>query len=70
MKTIKDKKKFGKNKKPKNRNCKVFGVCKDKEYRKWERQLIRQIKHKILFHIPLNEEEEKYNSLWKLGLQY
>lgn len=62
MRTIKDKKKFGKDKKPKNRNCKSFGACDGKDYRKWKRQLIKQIKHKLLFHIPLNEEET--NNLW------
>lgn len=64
MKAIKDKRKFGKGKKPKNRNCKVFGVCKGKEYRKWERQLIRRIKHKLLFKISMNEEEIK--NLWRI----
>lgn len=34
MKALKDKRKFGKGKKPKNRNCKVFGICDGKEYRK------------------------------------
>ena len=70
MKALKDKRKFGKGKKPKNRNCKVFGICDGKEYRKQKRQLIKQIKHKLLFCIPLDEEEIKYNDLWKLGLQY
>lgn len=57
MKTLKDKKKFGKNKKPKNPNCRVFGIGKGKEYRKYERKWEKLLKHKKLFHIPLTTEE-------------
>lgn len=65
MRTLKDKRKFGKGKKPKNRNCKVFGACYGKEYQKWKRKLIKQIKHKLLFNISLNEEET--NNLWRIS---
>lgn len=60
MKTIKDKRKFGWNKKPKNSNCKVFGYSLPKEIRKEERKLLKLINHKILMHIPLTSEEAKY----------
>lgn len=67
MRAIKDKKRFGKDKKPKNRNCKVFGYSYPKESRKYRRKLIRQIKHKLLFRIPLNEEE--IGNLWWVKIQ-
>lgn len=65
MKTLKDKKKFGKGKTPKNRNCRIFGYSYPKDSRKWHRKLVKQIKHKLLFKIPLNEEEQHYFSLTK-----
>lgn len=57
MKALKDKKKFGKDKKPKNPNCKVFGIGKGKEFRKYERTWLKLLNHKKLFHIPLTTEE-------------
>ena len=44
MKALKDKKKFGWDKPPKNRNCKKFGV-------QYNYQKDRQLLHKLLFHI-------------------
>ena len=38
MKALKDPKKFGKGKKPKNRRCKKFGISLDKELRKMLRK--------------------------------
>lgn len=44
MRTFKDKKKFGKDKIPKNRNCKKFGYSiGDKEYRKNARKQLNKI---------------------------
>lgn len=60
MRAMKDKKKFGWNKKPKNHRCKVFGYSLPKEIRKEERKLLKLIKHKILMYIPLTLEEAKY----------
>lgn len=69
MKALKDKKKFGKDKKPKNRLCLKFGYCYGKEYRKYKRQTIKAIKHKLLFKISLSEEEAKIVKLWNLYLK-
>lgn len=57
MRAIKDKKKFGWNKIPKNHLCKVFGYCYGKEARKQIRREERSIGHKLLKHIPLTESE-------------
>lgn len=58
--TLKDKKKFGKGKKPKSRSCKSFGYCKGKEERKFERKIKKAVKHKCLFHIQMTDLEESY----------
>lgn len=63
MKAIKDKKKFGWDKKPKNRNCKTFGYSLGKEFRKEERKLKKMINHKMLMKIPLTFDEVKYINL-------
>lgn len=63
MKALKDKKKFGWNKIPKNHACTVFGVGQGKEYRKWERKFIKSIQHKLLKCIPLTLEELGYIKL-------
>lgn len=55
MRTVKDKKKFGWNKIPKNHSCKKFGYCEGKLYRKYKRRLARAIKHKLLMGIPLTQ---------------
>ena len=66
MKTLKDKRKFGWNKIPKNNACKTFGVREGKEYRKWRRTLIKSIKHKLLKCIPLTPSEELFKTHYKL----
>lgn len=40
-------------------------IINPKDSRKWHRKLVKQIKHKLLFKIPLNEEEQHYFSLIK-----
>lgn len=53
----KDTKKFGKDKIPKNRNCKKFGYSDDKEYRKNFRKTVKFLKNCIVHHIPFNPEQ-------------
>lgn len=57
MKAVKDKKKFGYNKQPKNKTTRK-GYQFDKEERKYRRKFLKLIKHKIEFHIPFTEEEK------------
>lgn len=57
MKAVKDKKKFGYNKKPKNKSTRK-GCQFDKEQRKQRRKFIKQMKHKCNFNIPWTEEEK------------
>jgi hypothetical protein len=57
MKTVKDKKKFGLNKKPKNKSTRK-GYQFDKEQRKKRRKIMKQLKHKCFFNIPWTEEEK------------
>lgn len=66
MKTIKDKKKFGYNKTPKKKLSNKGYEYGTKELRKFKRKFINSIKHKIFFHIPLTDEENKYLNLLKL----
>lgn len=58
-----DTKKFGKDKKRKNHRAKI-GYSYPKEYRKYIRKLIKQIRHKLMFKIPLTEEEN--NNIWRV----
>lgn len=58
MRTLKDKKRFGWGKIPKNHACKKFGIGDGKEWRKQRRRRIKNIKHKLLKCIPLTPEEE------------
>lgn len=58
-----DTKKFGKGKKRKNHNAKI-GYSYPKEYRKYTRKMVKQINHKLLFRIPLTEEEK--DNLWRV----
>lgn len=57
--TYADSKKFGWGLKPKNKRCKKFGSSLGKEYRKMKRTFLKSIKHKVLFHIPITDEELK-----------
>lgn len=58
MKTVKDKKKFGYNKKPKQKT-KRKGYQFDKEQRKYRRKFLKLIKHKTNFNIPWTDEEKE-----------
>lgn len=58
-----DTKKFGKGKQRKNHKARR-GYSYSKEYRKYIRKMIKQIHHKLMFKIPLSEEET--NNLWRV----
>lgn len=55
--TYADSKKFGWGLKPKNRRYKTSVPAWYKEQRKRERTFLKSIKHKVLFHIPITDEE-------------
>lgn len=63
-----DAKKFGWGLKPKNRRYKTSVPAWYKERRKRERTFIRSIKHKVLFHIPITEEELKQLPSYDMNL--
>lgn len=37
-----------------------------KEERKERRKLFKRVRHKLLMHIPLNEQEESFRNQWQI----
>lgn len=63
-----DSKKFGWGLEPKNRRYKTSVPAWYKEQRKRERTFLRSIRHKVLFHIPITDEELKQLMYYDMSL--